>query len=281
MKISQFIIAACFMALCSTTACKTAQTVQQQSSTTQQEQPVTKQFKGIDMKQLNGTWNITQALGKDVIGDKPVNIIFDIDAHRIYGNNGCNTFSGTLHIDKSCNISFTECLTTTAACRPEVTDGNVMQALAYTTYYNVVNPSFDETTIELLDKDGKRVALIERQLRDLLNGMWDVTEVAGKKVRLKEKPSMVIDIETGKLTGNSGCNIMNGGIQYDSNINNSISFTGIASTRRMCTPDAMEVEDLMLDAINKIDSFRIIDNNHIALCSSATRHDLITLQRRH
>ena len=232
------------------------------------------------MEQFNGEWLFTQALGKDVIGDEPVRIIFDTASHRIYGNNGCNTFNGTLVTGDKCAMSFTDCMSTTAACRPEVTDNNVMQAINNTRYYNVVENNHDAMVVELLDANHQPLALVNRQMRGLLNGKWEVTEINGKRIHIEENPSMILDIDARKLSGKSGCNLMNGGIEYDNTtLNNGIQFTGVASTRRMCAPNVMEVEDKMLDVLNKIDSFRILDNKRAKLYNSQDEHTCIVIIR--
>ena len=156
-----------------------------------------------------------------------------------------------------------------------------MQAVNDTRYYNTIENNNNAIVIELLDNKHQRVALISRQMRELLNGNWEVIELDGKKVHLEQKPAMIIDIEAHKLSGNSGCNIMNGSIEYDSTtLNNGIRFTGIASTRRMCTPESMAIEDKMLSILNDIDSFRILDNNRVALYASSSEHNLIIIKRK-
>ena len=82
------------------------------------------------------------------------------------------------------------------------------------------------------------------------------------------------------LSGKSGCNIMNGTIEYNNaTLNNGIQFTGVATTRRMCAPDAMEVEDKMLDVLNKIDSFSILDNKRVKLFNSKNEHTNIVITK--
>ena len=238
-------------------------------------------MKSLPIEQLRGEWLFTQALGKEVVGDEPVRIIFDTQSHRVFGNNGCNTFNGTLVMGDNCSMEFTNCMSTTMACRPEVTDNNVMQAVNDTRHYNTIEESSNAIVIELLDSNYQRVALISRQMREVLNGNWEVVELDGKKVRLEVKPTMIIDIEARKLSGNSGCNIMNGEIEFDNTtLNNGIRFTGVASTRRMCTPAAMEVEDKMLELLNNINAFCILDNNRVALYATPSEHHLIVIKRK-
>lgn len=285
MKKIQLILAASAALLIGTTACKTSQKVQssdaQQSTKTETTHTVNRNYKALSTDLLNGEWIIVSALEKPVVGNEIVNIFFDIDTQRVYGNNGCNTFSGTLSLGKHCSIAFTDCITTLMACHPEITERNVMQALGATTHYNTIKNDNTEISINLLDEQGNVVATLTRQMSQQLNGYWNIIEVSGKKVKLDEKPTMVLDLEAGKLTGNSGCNIMNGTINYNATANdNKISFNDVASTRRMCAPDAMEVEDKVLDTLNKIDAFRIINNNKVELYSTTDEKTIIVLQRK-
>ena len=272
MKKIQLILAASAALLLGTTACKTSQKVQssdaQQSTKTETTHTVNRNYKALSTDLLNGEWIIVSALEKPVVGNEIVNIFFDIDTQRVYGNNGCNTFSGTLSLGKHCSIAFTDCITTLMACHPEITERNVMQALGATTHYNTIKNDNTEISINLLDEQGNVVATLTRQMSQQLNGYWNIIEV-------------VLDLEAGKLTGNSGCNIMNGTINYNATANdNKISFNDIASTRRMCAPDAMEVEDKVLDMLNKIDAFRIINNNKVELYSTTDEKTIIVLQRK-
>lgn len=282
MRQYQHIAWTCIMIMALTTSCKTTRTAEStQPTTTPTTQETHIHMKALSIEQLRGEWLFTQALGKEVVGDEPVRIIFDTHSHRVFGNNGCNTFNGTLVMGDNCSMEFTNCMSTTMACRPEVTDNNVMQAVNDTRHYNAVEVSNNSIVIELLDGNYQRVALVSRQMREVLNGNWEVVELDGKKVRLEQKPTMIIDIEARKLSGNSGCNIMNGEIEYDNTtLNNGIRFTGVASTRRMCAPAAMEVEDKMLGLLNNIDSFRILDNNRVALYASPSEHNLIVIKRK-
>ena len=281
MKKSHITLAISIIALTMATSCKTTQIAEStQSTATETTQKSHAHLKSLPIEKLTGEWLFTEALGKEVVGDEPVRIIFDTHSRRVYGNNGCNTFNGTLVLENNCGLSFTNCMSTTKACRPEVTDNNVMQAVNDTKHYNVVEKNNSSIVIELLDSNYQRVALVSRQMREILNGKWEVVELDGKKVRLDEKPTMIIDLESRKLSGTSGCNIMNGEIEYDNTtLNNTIHFTGVASTRRMCQPEAKELEDKMLGILNNINAFRILDDNRVALYASPSSHNLIIIKR--
>ncbi len=263
-----------------TTSCKTTEKAEMtKHNSTQVTQVEIKDLHPIDEDLLQGNWIITSAMGNSLISDETAYIIIDAKNHRIYGNNGCNTFNGTLVLGENCSISFTDCITTLMACRPEVTDGNVMQALGRTTYYNTTQHNHNVLIIDLLDSTGSTVATLQRDMREMLNGQWSIVEADGMKIKLDEMPQIVIDIEESKFTGNSGCNIMNGNI-VSNDKENKINFVGVISTRRMCSPQVMEVEDKILDVINKIKSFSILDNNRVALYGDASQYAIMILEKR-
>ena len=282
MKSIKLLMTACVAMTICATSCKTTEKVETKDvSNVQVSQVELQDMHPLNEELLHGKWIITSAMGKAIIADETAHIILDTENKRIYGNNGCNTFNGKLEQGDNCSISFTDCITTLIACRPEVTDGNIMQALGRTTYYTTTQNTHDAITIDLLDSTGSTVASLSKEMHEMLNGYWVITEVDGMKIKLDEMPTIVIDIEENKFTGNSGCNIMNGNLKYDSTTpDNKIAFTGIVSTRRMCTPDNMEVEDKILDTINKISSFRTIDKNRIALYSQNSQYASMILEKK-
>lgn len=282
MKINKLFLAIGTTAMVLTTSCKTKEFVQQQHTTTHTttETTITYNGKALTNETLDGNWIITQALGSDVIGDGSVHIIFDTKDGIVIGNNGCNTFNGKLNIGNANQMSFSDCITTLMACRPEVTDGNVMMALGRTTHYTVLTEDKQETTIALLDDNNIIVATLTRDPHNLLNGVWNIISVDGSKVHLEPMPSIAFDINSGTFSGNSGCNYMNGNINYDSSeINFAVRLTDAVSTRRMCEPKAMEIEDKVLNTINKVDAFRVINDKRIELYNTDNNHNNIVLER--
>lgn len=273
----------CIAALLVATSCKTTQKVQQPATPTSTQNNDTRKYNMTVLPNnlLNGEWLFTEACGKPVVGDKTVQITFDTATSRVFGNNGCNVFNGSLILGEGTALSFGECITTMMACRPEVTDRNVMQAIGSTTHYAVAKQTKDELKIYLLNEEGAVVATLSRQLRELLNGHWDIIEVDDTAIDIEEMPSVVLDIAAQKITGNSGCNLLNGSIEYDAtSVNNGIAFENIASTRRMCSPEAMKIENGILDALNDVDAFRFIDNNHIGLYRIPDKNNLLVLRRK-
>ena len=283
MKKSKIIYAVCIATLLTVTSCSTSKKVQQTPASTQNTYKPTSRtdLQTLSDRLLNGEWLFTSACGQTVTGDQTVRIIFDTATHRIYGNNGCNVFNGSLETGDGTAISFPNCVTTLMACRPEVTDGNVMQAIGATTHYSISKQTKDELSINLLDKDGNTVASLSRQLRELLNGQWIITAVNGANIDLDNLPTAVLDITDKKITGSAGCNLMNGSIDYnDATVNNGIRFERIATTRKMCTPEAMQIETQILNALEKTDAFRFIDENHVGFYTIPSTENLLVLEKK-
>lgn len=70
-----------------------------------------------------------------------------------------------------------------------------------------------------------------------LNGEWSVVELNGKKLDPADsKQLIVIDVARNHLSGNAGCNRMNGNIEYSEARKNIIKFPQVATTRMAC-PD--------------------------------------------
>lgn len=88
-----------------------------------------------------------------------------------------------------------------------------------------------------------------------LDGEWSVVELNGKKLDPADsKQLIVIDVARKHLSGNAGCNRMNGNIEYTDAQKNIIKFPQVATTRMAC-PD-MKGEQELLDALNKVVRFQ-------------------------
>lgn len=101
-----------------------------------------------------------------------------------------------------------------------------------------------------------------------LDGEWSVVELNGKKLDSADsKQLIVIDVARKHLSGNAGCNRMNGNIEYTDAQKNIIKFPQVATTRMACPNLAAEQE--FLEALNKVVRFQAEGNvkpvNTIAL----------------
>ncbi len=87
-----------------------------------------------------------------------------------------------------------------------------------------------------------------------LDGEWSVVELNGNKLDPdKSNQLLVIDVARNHLSGNAGCNRMNGNIEYSEARKNIIKFPQVATTRMAC-PD-LKGEQEFLEALNKVVRF--------------------------
>lgn len=236
---------------------------------------------------VTGDWAIVTVLGKPAVGgDKAPYLKFAPKEKRVYGNNGCNTYNADYTYNaKDSTLQFTNSLTTMMACDGGVTDIEVNQALNATRFYSW---SHDETHYYMTFYDAARkpVMTLMHQNFQFLNGTWRVATVKENdlltlpKEKAPETPlMMVIDIDEGKVHGNTGCNILNGSIEINMEAPNSISFVNIATTRRMCPPDR-NYEDEFVVALEEVVSAHPVDRDSVELLNGGGQV-IITLQREH
>lgn len=104
-----------------------------------------------------------------------------------------------------------------------------------------------------------------------MNGEWNITEINGSAVVADEDrglPFIAFDTETGRISGNSGCNRMMG--SFDVNAKpGSLDLKGIASTRMMC-PD-MTTEKNVLNALGQVKTYQKAGKNKMYLCNESKR----------
>lgn len=245
--------------LTTVTSCKTTQknvTPPEPESETSTE---VRKVPSIPREEFGGTWIVKTAGRHEVIGDEPVELTFDLTNDRIYGNDGCNVINGSFTLGDENALQFGSLISTTKACRPEVTDQAVLRAIDRTRSYKRTDDR--DLSIKLCDRRGRTVMTLVKRMAYLLNGPWKVTAINNTLITGKQ-PTIVIDIPEAKISGFTGCNRLFGHIALD-DTPYGITFGQIASTRKAC-PDT-ETEPALLSALDRVTGFYPIDNNHIVL----------------
>lgn len=189
---------------------------------------------------LKGDWAIEMVNGKKAVGEEAPYLKFADDEHRVYGNNGCNVLNGAYAYNPAdSTLTFSGILTTMKMCNTTgVTDFEINAALNNTSRY-ILEPRDTQYYLFLLDAAGNRVMELMHQNFDFLNGTWVVAAIGSEPVNIPEM-KLVIDVDEGKIHGNTGCNILNGTLDIDMETPNSISFSQIATTKRLCRDNNFE-----------------------------------------
>ncbi|MDE7181371.1 MAG: META domain-containing protein [Muribaculaceae bacterium] len=225
---------------------------------------------------VKGDWAIETVYGKKAVGEKAPFLKFVPSEHRVYGNNGCNIINATyLYNPKDSTISFDNVVSTMMMCQMEgLTDYEINTALGATKFYTW-NVNGHDYYLNFFDEAGREVMQLMHQNFEFLNGTWAVRKINQTNIDDPDM-KMVIDIDEGKLHGNTGCNIMNGEISVDMEQANSISFSNIITTRMACPEGSQETA--LLVALEEVTAARPVSVNEVVLYDS--RHKpVLTLVR--
>lgn len=214
-------------------------------------QPVSSVYNSSDLEKgiVKGDWAIETVNGKKVVGETAPYLKFSPAEGKVYGNNGCNVINADYKYNPSdSTISFSYLASTMMLCNKEgITDTEINIALDRTRRYSW-NLNGDEYYIYLYDEEGEKIMELMHQNFSFLNGTWAIKEIEGEKVNVPGM-KLVIDIDEGKIHGNTGCNILNGSVELNMESPNSISFQSIAKTLMLC-PD-MQYETQLCVALEE------------------------------
>lgn len=194
---------------------------------------------------IKGDWAIETVNGKKTVGEKAPFLKFEPNEKRVYGNNGCNVINAQYEYNPSdSTITFSYLTSTMMLCHMEgITDREINLALDKTRYYKVYLKD-DDFFLTFYDENMDPIMELMHQNFQFLNGTWSVKEISGEKVDVP-KMKLVIDVDEGKLHGNTGCNVINGTLDINMKSANSISFQAIAKTMMLCPDENYETRLLM------------------------------------
>lgn len=223
--------------------------------------------KKLTQGEVDGDWAIKKVFGKNAVGETAPFIRFVKNENRIYGDNGCNVINaGYTANTADSTLRFENMASTMRYCSTSgITDTDINKALGDVVRYSWGTRD-GNNYLWLRNSRGDVVLELMRQNFDFLNGSWQVVMISGKRC---DNPDveLVIDVDEGKLHGNTGCNILNGKFEIDMKRPNSISFSAIATTRMACPPGYNETEFLVaLEEATKAvpagpDKVRLTDND--------------------
>lgn len=212
---------------------------------------------------VKGDWAIETVNGKPVVGEKAAYLRFSPTEKMVYGNNGCNFLHGPYKYDSSAKtLSFGDMASTMMMCNMEgLTDTEINRALSKVTSYSW-KALDNEYYLYFYDNSGNEVMSLMHQNFDFLNGTWLVESIDDTAINDPEM-KMVIDVDEGKIHGNTGCNLYNGALEIDMEAANSISFSSIGVTRMAC-PEPNH-ETALLVALEEVSTAKPISKNEVVL----------------
>lgn len=215
---------------------------------------------------VKGDWSIETVNGKPAVGEKAPYLKFVPNEGKVYGNNGCNVINAEYKYNPvDSTITFSYLSSTMMLCHKEgITDMEINLAMDATRFYSW-ELNGDDYYLTLYNQDHQPIMELMHQNFQFLNGTWAVKEISGEKVNVP-KMKLVIDVEEGKLHGNTGCNTINGSLEINMNSANSISFQAIAKTLMLCPKENYETQ--LLVALEEAMKAKPLKGNKVELLDS-------------
>lgn len=222
--------------------------------------------KDLDKGIVKGDWAIETVNGKPAVGEKAPFLKFDLSDRKVYGNNGCNVINAEYKYNpEDSTLSFDYLTTTMMMChKTGITDIEINQALGATRYYSW-SLNGDDYFMVFYNEDREPVMELMHQNFQFLNGTWSVKEISGEEVNVP-KMKLVIDVDEGKIHGNTGCNVLNGKLEINMNSANSISFEAISKTLMLCPDENYETQ--LLVALEEATTAKPLKGNRAELVDS-------------
>lgn len=222
---------------------------------------------------VRGSWAIVEVDGKKPVVDEPAYLIFEQNdpttggkANRMYGCNGCNTINATYTYNAADHtLSFSNAASTMRMCAPGMTDAEINKALNDTRYY-AWEKRGSQFYIFLKNASHTTVMTLMHQCFDFLHGTWKVEEINGEEVTNPDV-KLVFDVASGKLHGNTGCNILNAALDVNPASVNTVSIQNILTTRMACRDQ--ELESSLIVALEEAYSAKPVTDNEAELLNSS------------
>lgn len=190
----------------------------------------------------------TKVEGLPIPGGGPMNLSFTED--RVSSNSGCNTATGPVNLEGNV-VTVDQLASTLMGCQDDRGESDGWQDGLLRS-----KPTWklDGDTLTL-SGNGSTVTLLDRKVahpdKPLVGTNWIVTAVITKDAEIRSqtleevKPSLLIAAD-GAVSGSAGCNRMMGTAQI---AGTDVTFA-IGTTKMMCDPQVMEVEQQVLTALD-------------------------------
>ena len=235
------------------------------------------------IRALTGDWSILDINGSQVRtsdeADYPY-IGFQPDAANpntvdFYAYNGCNFINGSL-IMKGGNVAKGgEFISTMKMCPDATYELAISTALEQMRSFKIQQIN-NESFLYINNGSGTAIMTLRKHNLGFLDGAWRVTRLDGQEIPASKGMEFVIDLQSKTIHGNTGCNVMNGSLEINMEVENGISFKDMATTRMMC-PD-IQLEQNLLQTLSEVRS-AVPDGSSVAKFLNAGGQPVIILKR--
>ena len=211
-------------------------------------------------QQLYGEWEIESMKKKAVSTQERAYIYLDFNAHKIYGNNGCNALNGDFALNGR-NLTFSHLITTQEECYGPTSERTIMRALTDTRGFQLTQ-LYNMQYLHLTNNKGQELMTLRRQNLDFLNGAWLLKELNGENITDKDV-KVVIDIPMLTINAVTSCNVINGIVHIDPSKHYDVQFEDLQSSHYIC-PD-IQLETDVLIGLEETATCKAINSGEMAL----------------
>lgn len=226
------------------------------------------------------TWHLrsvgSYTLSADTDGDdleRPY-LIFEDKTGRFYGNDGCNTVNGDFIATGGDSLRFEGLLSTQRLCHDAKYAQPYLAALDETRQCRIITNGA-ENLLELRNAKGKVLMTFAKPVLEFLTGTWQVIKIDGHSVDTPDL-KLVIDLAERRIHGNTGCNLLNGGIFIDPDKAGVIQFQQIAVTMALC--ENAKWETPLLVALESVETVNQPENSTVTMLD-VHGNPVLTLRR--
>lgn len=240
------------------------------------------QTEGTIHKVFYGEWMASRVGELTITGDNRPYIVFDADPTnpflvKCYANNGCNTINGEFAITPGGNMKpTTELISTMMLCPDAPYEMGFSTALNTVASYSIEKIGSDYL-LYLKNEAGETTMILRKSDLDFANGAWSVQKINDAHAPQEAEMRLVIDIPELKIHGNAGCNVLNGKISINPDVQNSLSFSDLITTRMSCP--YLEAEQSLIQALESAKTVATTGNKDVIYFADAAGKTVLVLKR--
>ncbi len=240
------------------------------------------QTEGTIHKVFYGEWMASRVGEMAVTGENRPYIVFDADPTnpflvKCYANNGCNTINGEFAITPGGNMKPTsELISTMMMCPDAPYEMGFSTALNTVASYSIEKIGSDYL-LYLKNEAGETTMILRKSDLDFANGAWSVQKINDTHAPQEAEMQLVIDIPELKIHGNAGCNVLNGKIDINPDVQNSLSFSDLITTRMSCP--YLDAEQSLIQALESAKTVASTGNKDIIYFTNAAGKTVLVLKR--
>lgn len=225
-------------------------------------------------KNLEGEWAVVSVYGQRINLPTLPYVVFNRKSGKIYCSTGCNVMNADYMVTRNGGLSFDNLIASDRDCRGDKYDEHIEKALSRAIGYRYAKHS-GTLYLNITDKKGNTILTLKQHNLNALNGLWSVQKIGNKSVA-GAGMRLVIDIQSERIHGNSGCNIINGKVVFDSKKTNAVQFSNIISTRKACKDISLETD--LLVALEETEYYSVMPDGVVDFTDNKGRTVLILKQ---